>query len=113
MKSLVRMRVSSFALDDAVTLEKVEEYRDNGRLGDILMPVDVVFGEYPALNVSAQARKLLLNGNRLTLNDISDELDGFSFEADTRFRIYDGEKFCAIYGWDDSRRDMKCVKMFL
>ena len=113
MKSLVRTRVSSFTLDQALTLAQVEEYRDNGRLDVILLPVDVVFQDYPALTVTAEARKLLQNGNRLLASDFSGALDVPGFGPDARFRIYDGDRFCAIYGWDAVRQDMKCIKMFL
>lgn len=113
MKSLVRTRVSSFTLDQALTFAQVEEYRDNGRLDEILLPVDVVFQDYPVLTVTAEARKLLQNGNRLSTSDLSGALDATGFGPDARFRIYDGNRFCAIYGWDDDRQDLKCIKMFL
>lgn len=113
MKSLVRTRVSSFSLGEALTLAQIEEYRDNGRLDEILLPVDVVFQEYPALTVTAEARKLLQNGNRLLASDLTGALDISGFGSDARFRIYDGERFCAIYGWDAGRQDLKCIKMFM
>ncbi|MDD7643595.1 MAG: tRNA pseudouridine(55) synthase TruB [bacterium] len=113
MKSLVRTRVSSFSLGEALTLAQIEEYRDNGRLDEILLPVDVVFQEYPALTVTAEARKLLQNGNRLLASDLTGALDISVFGSDARFRIYDGERFYAIYRWDAVRQDLKCIKMFM
>ena len=113
MKQLIRTRVSSFSLDQALTLDQIEAYRDHDRLEEILLPVDVVFEEYPALSVTGEARKLLLNGNRLMENDFLEDLNVSLLETGARFRIYDGKRFCAIYGWDCDRQDLKCIKMFL
>ena len=121
MKSLVRTRVSSFSIERAWTLAEVEKHRDLGTLDEILLPVDEVFSEYPALYVAEDARKKLQNGNRLCFSDLSG--DGLSAEGlmehETRgcaqsFRVYDpGGRFYGIYGWDTERKDFKSIKMFL
>lgn len=113
MKSLVRTRVSSFSIDQALTLAQVEQYRDEGALDTILLPVDRVFAQYPTLHVTQNAKKLLQNGNRLSSGDISDLYDPALLCADARFRVYDDERFYGIYGWDDIHRNLKSIKMFL
>lgn len=115
MKSLVRTRVSCFALAESVTLAQVEAHRDAGTLEEILLSVDAVFEEYPRLHVKAAAQKKLSNGNRLTCADFADvSAVGEAFAADARFRVYDGaEKFYGIYGFDAARKDFKSIKMFL
>lgn len=114
MKSLVRTRVSCFALEQALTLAQVEKHRDRGTLDQILMPVDEVFSEYPALCVKKEAEKRLHNGNRLTSCDLLEPFDLTRSSANARFRVYDGTgRFYGIYGWDETRRDMKSIKMFL
>lgn len=113
MKSLVRTRVSCFALEQALTLAQVEKHRDLGTLDQILLPVDGVFSEYPALRVTREAEKRLHNGNRLTSCDFSEPVDVAELRADARFRVYDeAGKFYGIYGWDETRGDMKSIKMF-
>ena len=121
MKSLVRTRVSCFDLAQALTLAQVEEHRDLGTLNEILLPVDGVFSEYPALHVEEEARKKLQNGNRLMISDlsVSDRSAVQLPELETtgeaqRFRVYDiAGKFYGIYGWDVQRKDLKSIKMFL
>lgn len=114
MKSLVRTRVSIFSLDEALTLAQVEAHRDQGTLDEILLPVDGVFSEYPALHALPGAKKLLQNGNRLSINDVSDLPDQAALQDDMWFRVYDSDgRFYGIYGWDETRRDMKSIKMFL
>lgn len=114
MKSLVRTRVSCFALEQALTLAQVEKHRDMGTLDQILLPVDGVFSEYPALCVTKEAEKRLQNGNRLTSCDLLEPFDITGLRSDARFRVYDGTgRFYGIYGWDETRGDMKSIKMFL
>lgn len=120
MKSLVRTRVSAFSIEQALTLTQVEEHRDKGTLKEILLPVDEVFCESPALHVTEQARKKLLNGNRLTTLDFAEAEriaeDGMLQTAGTeekKFRVYDAAgTFFGVYGWDDQRKDFKSMKMF-
>lgn len=120
MKSLVRTRVSSFSIERALTLAQVEEYRDKGTLKEIILPVDEVFSEVPALHVTEQARKKLQNGNRLAAFDFAEAgrltEDGMSQtvgKEEKKFRVYDAAgKFFGVYGWDDQRKDFKSIKMF-
>lgn len=121
MKSLVRTRVSCFNIGQALTLAQVEAHRDNGTLSEILLPVDGIFSEYPALHVAEEARKKLQNGNRLEISDLSlsDRSAVQLSKRDTieemqKFRVYDASgKFYGIYGLDAHRKDLKSIKMFL
>lgn len=115
MKQLVRTRVSSFALEQALTLAQVEAHRDAGTLDEILIPVDAVFEQYPALHVTNEARRKLQNGNRLAIADLSSGglLTHASAESGRRFRVYDeAGTFYGIYGWDAQLGDLKSIKMF-
>ena len=79
-----------------------------------------MFCESPALHVTEQARKKLLNGNRLTTLDFAEAErmaeDGMLQTAGTeekKFRVYDAAgTFFGVYGWDDQRKDFKSMKMF-
>lgn len=121
MASLVRTRVSHFELADALTLAQIEKHRDEGTLDQIILSVDRVFLEFPALHITGDALKKLQNGNRLAESDFtelvfddSDAVKMASDHTDKRFRIYDAaERFYGIYGYDSKRRDFKSIKMFL
>lgn len=130
MKRLVRTRVSIFSIEQALTLAQVEALRDLGTLDEILLPVERVFLEYPALHVTGEADKKLQNGNRLEIMDLATDdrpcgadprraMDDRPVDADPRaalaqhFRVYDSEgRFYGIYGWDEQRKDFKSIKMF-
>lgn len=63
--SLRRTQSAGFALDQAVTLEQVQEAADPAAL---LLPVDAYFAGHPALTLTSQrAEKKVRNGNTLSL----------------------------------------------
>ncbi len=113
MNTLVRTQVSRFTLEQAVTLEQIEQYRDADRLSEILQPVDLVFSDHPAYTVRGteeqEPMRKLKNGNRLSPEELCPS------EPDRpRVRIYDKNgHFYGIYGWDEAAGAYKCVKMFL
>lgn len=114
MKSLIRTRVSCFSLEQAMTLTQIEQHRDQGTVHELLLPIDDVFAEYPALHVTKEAQNRLQNGNRLAIADISDMSHLCGPDTDAKYRVYDSQgNFYGIYSWDTQRKDLKCIKMFL
>lgn len=63
MQSLVRTRVAEFTLDGAKTLAQIEQFRDAGRLGELILPVESVFSKLAPMQVKKEAQRLLDNGN--------------------------------------------------
>ena len=111
MQSLVRTRVGNFRLDEAVTLSQLEEFRDADRLEELLLPVDRVFAECPALHIQEKWRKLLDNGNSFYANQT---VENCTYPVGEWVRVYreDGS-FAGVYAYDAGRKWYKPVKMFL
>lgn len=111
MQSLVRTRVSGFTLDGAVKLSDLERLRDEGRVNEVLVPVDELFSNHPALHVRGKFRRLLENGNAFYPNQAE---EGKSYAPGEQVRVYfaDGG-FAGIYAFDEGQRRYKPVKMFL
>ena len=111
MQSLVRTRVGNFRLDEAVTLSQLEEFRDADRLETLLLPVDRVFAECPALHIQEKWRKLLDNGNSFYANQT---VENCTYPVGEWVRVYreDGS-FAGVYAYDAGRKWYKPVKMFL
>jgi len=113
MKSLVRSCVGPFDLESAHSLDELRKLADEGRrdeLISLISPVDTVFADHPQVTVSNEADRLLLNGNKLTKDDM------VSFRgADEKqmFRVYrqDGE-FAAVYEYDPEAEIFTPFKMF-
>ena len=113
MKSLVRSCVGPFDLESAHSLDELRKLADEGRrdeLISLIRSVDTVFGEYPEITVTGEADRLLLNGNKLT----KDDMVSFAGADEKRmFRVYhpDGE-FAAVYEYDPETGIFTPFKMF-
>ena len=120
MESLLRTRVGQFLLKDSLTLAQVETYRDENRITDIVMPVDQVFSDCPALKLTKEAAKLGYNGNpftstqALTENDqMVEKSSDISLDGGKWFRVYDPEGvFIGVYAYDSKRDQFRPEKMF-
>ena len=66
MKSLKRTRVSSFLESESYTLSEIERISKDGRMEEILMPIDRLFLSYPVLRMRAGADKSLHICNQYT-----------------------------------------------
>lgn len=68
MSSLKRTRAGVFSVDDAHSLADIEAAVREGRLSDIILPVDTLFTSFPKLTVSQSAAKRLKNGNIIKIS---------------------------------------------
>lgn len=120
MESLLRTRVGQFLLKDSLTLAQVETYRDENRITEIVMPVDQVFSDCPALKLTKEAAKLGYNGNPFTSTQVLTENDqmvekssDISLDGGKWFRVYDPEGvFIGVYAYDSKRDQFRPEKMF-
>lgn len=120
MESLLRTRVGQFQLKDSLTLAQVETYRDENRVSEIVMAVDQVFSDCPALKLTKEAAKLGYNGNPFSSTQALTE-DGqtvdksleISLKSGKWFRVYDPEGvFIGVYAYDSKRDQFRPEKMF-
>lgn len=111
MKSLVRTRVGSFPLSEALSLSKLETLRDQDRLSQVILPVDEVFADCQAVHVLEKWRKLLENGNAFYPNQT---VETKTYPAGEWVRVYhQNGGFAGIYAYDAAKKWYKPVKMFL
>ena len=101
MSYLRRTGAGSYSLADTVTLEQVQKAKENGTLESILRPVDSVFTEYPAVEISGKAVSMCLNGTSFKMENT----------ADGRYRVYDEEGAFLMVG-ECFSGTMKTVKSF-
>lgn len=122
MESLLRTKVSSFNIEDALKLSELEALvqectKDipstewNAKMFSFVHSVDSVFLKYPMTVVTKEHNKLLYNGNRVVSAMLKEETDACRIQP---VRIYDEEgHFIGIYEYDENREDYKPVKLFL
>lgn len=119
MESLLRTQVERFLLKDSITLEKLEQLRDAGEIGQSLISIEQMFSGYPAAAAGKEADKLVHNGNPVDVSqvELSQAKSGQTeqtLEQGDRFRLYDSEGvFLGIYEYQQEKHRLKPQKMFL
>lgn len=108
MESLIRTRVSTFRIEDAKTLDEVETLKQEGKLAELLVPIDAMFPFYPKITVKDDWKAFAKNGNPLDLKMLK---EACGQDEETQVRLYDESgKFIAIYQWKEKKYHI--VKMF-
>lgn len=110
MAGLTRTRVGEFKLEKAYTLMQLQQYADEGRLSELIFPIEGVFEQLSGLLVKESSYKALVNGNQLKMEDVligSDPTDG------EEFRVYSHQRcFYGVYRYEAGHRLFVPVKMF-
>lgn len=113
MESLLRTKVSRFSLEDSLRLVQIEQYRDEGRLDEIILPIDTVFQNLPSYAVMEKYTSLAYNGNSLRREFFVQTHSQNSLKNGQMVRIYDGQKhFIGIYCWEEPKKEFRPEKMF-
>ena len=114
MEELIRTRVERFRLEDARTLQEIQELSDQGRLQEILIPVDQMFSQYPGAVLKEKGAVLAYNGNPLELKWIREYEDGKRPVHDREWiRVYDHkQQFLGIYEYQQDKQRIKLIKNF-
>ena len=108
MESLIRTRVSTFRIEDAKTLDEIETLKQEGKLAELLVPIDAMFPFYPKITVKDDWKAFAKNGNPLDLKMLK---EACGQDEETQVRLYDESgKFIAIYQWKEKKYPI--VKMF-
>ncbi len=114
LTKLTRSEVHGFHLKDSLKLSEIEKLRDEGKLGDYILPVDALLGIYKPYDIMPEYSKYLYNGNKLHIKQLAirDESRDFSYE-DNIIRVYSEDEFIALYEYNDMDKNYKPYKMFL
>lgn len=113
MESLVRTKVDCFCLEDALSLEQIQELAVQGE--DALLPkvhsVDSLFPEYPRVQIREEFARKLANGNPLLPRFFIQDKLLYRLEPESNFLVYDElGNFKAVYQKKD--RDLRVKQMF-
>lgn len=110
MESLLRTKSGPFLLKDSVRLAEAERLRDEGRLSEVILPVDRIFDALPVVRMKEKSSRLGYNGNPFRQADLEPVE---SFRTDAQVRVYDHQDdFIGIYRYDPERKQYRPVKMF-
>lgn len=114
MDSLLRTRVGSFALADAMKLSQIEEWAHGEQTDPIWIPVDQMFSALPNAVATGSGIKAVQNGNYLFPGQFVLSQEKAACRHGEEIRVYDGNgRFYGIYGYDKEKKGFRPVKMFL
>lgn len=107
MATLLRTQAGPFSLAQSIRLGELETLVQQNRLDEVLIPVDRMFQQYPAVTAPEALQKAIENGNRILAEDL-----GMAQGADT-IRLYDANgTFAGIYCYMPEQNDYKLRKLF-
>jgi len=111
MEHLTRIRVGRFGIEESLRLADLERLRDEGRLADVIIPVDQMFLNLPAFFTNPEADKPVHNGSPLTTSQLEPER---GIPLPEQIRVYDSQqKFIGIYIYNGQTDRYQPKKMFL
>ena len=117
LTALKRTFVYGFEVENALKLDEIAALVSDGKLSDIMLPIDSMLKEYEAFSLPETAFKSLKNGNKLKENVLLPIYGGPEFQDVKRdgaiYRIYDDEGFKALYEYDEASGELTPYRMFL
>ena len=114
MSALLRNELHGMYAKDAYRLEEIELLRDDNALDRCIIPMDALLSEYRRLEIKPDASKLLLNGNKLNINNfIIPFSDDDMPKPDELFRVYENNMLIALYRYNADESMLVPYKMFL
>lgn len=100
MSSLRRVRAGAFSIEDAHSIDEVENAANEGQLVDIILPVDTLFSALPELKVPESTANRLKTGNIIKIS-----------AADGDYRVYsDSGEFLLVGKVENGK--LKTIKSF-
>ncbi len=105
LKELARLRYGPFVIEDASTLEQIEQGENDWQR--LLYPIDFVLSRWPAVVLGEEQEKLVRNGGSIALSE------GIHSDKPGRCRAYgrDGS-FLAVLGLDGEKGHWQPEKVF-
>lgn len=108
MGYLLRTQVGAFSLDDSITLETLENYKED--LAPHIKTLEALFKGYKKVTVNQLGKKLLANGNALTMKHITEQIE---YSPQELIRVYNEKNyFVALYKWNDTKNILEVERMF-
>ena len=111
MEELLRIKSGQFEINDSIKIDDVKKYVDDGRISDIMKPIDGVFEKYQKCIVKKEYSVLIYNGNKFSPQNVLNRTDA---KDGKEVRVYDEDNFfIGIYRYNGNEKKYVPVKMFL
>lgn len=109
MEALLRTRVGTYRVENALRLSEVEKLMKEGKLEEQLVKTEDVFADCEKIVVSGRLEQLVHNGNQFPIKSIA-----YRACQNELVRVYDStERFVGLYQCDFDAKRYKPYKMFM
>ena len=85
--------MSRFEIESSLKLSEIQKKREEGKLSEIITPLDAVFFQYPAVTVKKEGQALAYNGNEIPIRFVTDMEERKNQEW---IRVYDLENHLSV-----------------
>ena len=106
LTSLRRVKANGFTEDDSVSLTDLAGAAEKGSLEEHIMPVDLLYKDYPGITVSEAQAKRFSNGGFLSADRLKD------CKADTLYKVYSPENVFLGLGETDNSGTLNVKKLY-
>ena len=117
MEKLKRTKVSSFTIENAMTLDEISELMSSDAgIESKIVSVEEIFSEYASVYVKEEFDRLIYNGNSLKKNMITNKFidENVKLCDGEKLRVYDSKgTFMGIFVYKEQEKLLKVEKMFL
>jgi tRNA pseudouridine55 synthase len=78
LHSLVRLKAGQFRLEEAITLSRLQEIQEQGKLTEVLLPIEQALDHLPAVRVLPDSSRSVLHGASIAFQDVVNLPSGLS-----------------------------------
>lgn len=107
MGSLIRTKTSGFVSTESINLAQLENAAENSALDKLVIPIEIALAHMPKTTIDQKAEKLLLNGNPIPLEFVSDHANVPCLTFDHR------GKLSGVFQMDEKGEFLRPIKMLL
>ena len=100
LTELCRTKACGYTLADTITLEDLQQARNEDRIDSLITPVDTVFAHLDRIDMSDELAKRVINGARSRIS-----------KPDGDYRVYHNNMFIAVANITDKK--LSVVKLFV
>lgn len=108
MTSLLRTAACGFSLENAVTIERLEQAGEAGTLDSLVIPLDTALSGYPAVGITPKQTVRFVNGGGLDLDRVY-ALRNKNSEDGTLYRVYSDTR--EFLGLGEVNREENCLSV--
>lgn len=114
LSDLVRTHAGAFKIEDAITIEQVNDAAESADWLDLVIPIDTTLQHLERITLNGMFVEMVQHGRALSIGDVGIQEDRRKFEPGDKIRAYTGEgELLAILVFEPERFGWRPEKVLL